>query len=108
RDHPGDQVGEATRKVAADLAERRRIFDEKLGQYGQERIAFERWPTGQGLVENAAEREDVDARTGPGIALGLLPRHVPHRPKHRTGLGGGRAPLAARGAHKVEPPYAAR
>jgi hypothetical protein len=96
-------------RVEPWLADRGRVVVQHRGESVGDRVAGERAPPAQHLVQHGAEREEIGARVG-GLAAHLLRRHVSRRPHHHPALGrpghqngvvsvaGGRAILEAREA----------
>ena len=80
-----DDALEAGRDVLVRDGEVRRVFLQDRRHRVGGRVAVERAPAREHLVEDRAEGEDVAARVG-GLAADLLGRHVAERAEHDAGL----------------------
>ena len=87
--HAATSASSAGRHVAPDRTDRRRRLREDAGDRDDRRIARERPPAGEHLVQHGAERKDVRA-IADRPPLRLFRRHVRDRADDDTELGRGR------------------
>jgi hypothetical protein len=83
-EQPGDEIHERRGRVGARRRERRRLFEEHLGQHGQRVAGGERRLPGEALEQHRAEREQIRSGVDLLRPARLLRGHIPRGADHRV------------------------